>query len=57
MLIIKNDSDNPFFNHAAEEYMLNYEEEALYAALEDYDINNFMNNITKNNLIQCIFGN
>jgi lipoate-protein ligase A len=36
---------------------VNYEEDALYAALEDYDINNYMNNITKNNLIHCILGN
>ena len=30
MLIVKNESDNPFFNHAAEEYMLeNFDEECF----------------------------
>jgi lipoate-protein ligase A len=36
---------------------VNYEETALYSALEGCDINNFMNNITKDNLIQCMLGN
>lgn len=32
------------------------EKEALYAALKAYEINDFMNNITKENLIECILG-
>jgi len=33
-----------------------HEKEALFAALKDYEINDFMNNITKENLIECILG-
>jgi len=33
-----------------------HEKEALFTALRDYEINDFMNNITKENLIECILG-